>query len=248
MPEPDTEPKTHYQRLGIKPTASAQQIRRAYRDLSKLYHPDTTDLPASVATEKFQLLNEAYATLSSSERRWAYDQQMGYSRISVIQPPADLNTPVSLKRREYKSNAYLDPNDRPLSAGEIFALFILGITFVACLVLVATIGLTQGEAALAIPQPEDLLPTEQVMAAPPEPTVSPGFAQNNAEAPLENLAPSPSVQSTNPDPLPAPADTSDLADSAEVSPESWVEPPLAQPQVSSRQPSRAPARIVLEWL
>ncbi|HEY9877169.1 MAG TPA: J domain-containing protein [Leptolyngbyaceae cyanobacterium] len=148
MPEPDTPPKSYYHLLGIKPTASAQQIRRAYRDLSKLYHPDTTELPAEVATDKFQQLNEAYATLSSPERRWTYDQQMGYSRISVIQPPADLNIPASTKRREYRSNAYLDPNDRPLSAGEIFALFILGLTFVACLALVVTISLTQGETAL----------------------------------------------------------------------------------------------------
>ncbi|HEY9878132.1 MAG TPA: J domain-containing protein, partial [Leptolyngbyaceae cyanobacterium] len=59
MPEPDTPPKSYYHLLGIKPTASAQQIRRAYRDLSKLYHPDTTELPAEIATDKFQQLNEA---------------------------------------------------------------------------------------------------------------------------------------------------------------------------------------------
>lgn len=148
MPESDTPPKTYYYLLGVKPTASAQQIRRAYRDLSKLYHPDTTELPAEIATDKFQQLNEAYATLSSPERRLAYDQQVGYSRISVIRPPADLNIPASAKRPEYKSNAYLDPSDRPLSAGEVFALFILGLTFVACLILVVTISLTQGETAL----------------------------------------------------------------------------------------------------
>ncbi|MBD0334968.1 MAG: J domain-containing protein [Cyanobacteria bacterium Co-bin13] len=244
MPEPDTEPKTHYQRLGIKPTASAQQIRRAYRDLSKLYHPDTTDLPATVATEKFQLLNEAYATLSSPERRWAYDQQMGYSRISVIQPPADLNTPVSLKRREYKSNAYLDPNDRPLSAGEIFALFILGITFVACLVLVLTIGLTQGETALAIPQPEDLLPTEQVMVAPTEPAATAEFKQNEAEAPLENSAPS--VQNSSPKPFPTSADAP-VVKPAEANPQSLAEQP-AQPQSSPQQHSSQPVRPILKWL
>jgi hypothetical protein len=40
---------------------------------------------------------------------------------------------------------YLDPTDRPLSAGEIFALFILGLTFVACLALVVTVSLTRGD-------------------------------------------------------------------------------------------------------
>jgi hypothetical protein len=144
MPDVNPRPKTHYDQLGVKPTASPQQIRRAFRDLSKLYHPDTTELPAPEATEKFQQLNEAYAILSSPDRRWAYDQQVGYSRISVMQPLEPLSRPSTPQRRE-PANMYLDPTDRPLSAGEIFALFILGLTFVACLVLVVTVGLTRGE-------------------------------------------------------------------------------------------------------
>jgi curved DNA-binding protein CbpA len=135
---------TYYDLLKLHPSASVQQIRRAYRDLSKLYHPDTTSLPAAVATEQFQKLNEAYATLSSPERRFAYDLKIGYSRIAVIQPPANLDQPSS---RSYRSSAYLDPTDRPLSGGELFALFILGLTFVACVGLVVVIGLTRGELA-----------------------------------------------------------------------------------------------------
>jgi hypothetical protein len=59
------------------------------------------------------------------------------------------------------SSAYLDATDRPLSPGEIFALFILGLTFVGCLVLAIAIGITRGEAVL---QPSavhpDALPQE----------------------------------------------------------------------------------------
>ncbi len=148
MAEQTTRPPTHYDVLGVRPTASPQQIRRAFRDLSKLYHPDTTELPAAEATEKFQQLNEAYAVLSSPDRRWTYDKQVGYSRISVMQPLEPLSRNRATPRRKEISNLYLDPNDRPLSAGEIFALFILGITFVACLALVLTIGFTQGDTAL----------------------------------------------------------------------------------------------------
>ncbi|TVQ06225.1 MAG: J domain-containing protein [Leptolyngbya sp. DLM2.Bin27] len=146
MSDVNPKSKTHYDQLGVKPTASPQQIRRAFRDLSKLYHPDTTDLPAAEATEKFQQLNDAYAILSSPDRRWTYDQQVGYSRISVMQPMESLSRPVAAPRRE-PANMYLDPTDRPLSAGEIFALFILGLTFVACLALVVTVSLTRGEVA-----------------------------------------------------------------------------------------------------
>ena len=71
MSERPARPPSYYDRLGVKPTASPQQIRQAFRDLSKLYHPDTTTLPAAEATAKFQDLNEAYAMLSIPYRRWA---------------------------------------------------------------------------------------------------------------------------------------------------------------------------------
>jgi hypothetical protein len=132
----------HYTLLGLHPSASVREIRQTYRELSKLYHPDTTTLPSSIATQKFQQLNEAYATLSNPDRRTAYDQKIGYSRIAVSQPLPSLNKP-----QPKSSSAYLDATDRPLSAGEVFALFILGLTFVACLILAITIGLTRGEDA-----------------------------------------------------------------------------------------------------
>lgn len=154
---------SYYALLGLHPSASPQEVRRAYRELSKLYHPDTTDLPTTTATTKFQQLNEAYATLSNPERRMVYDQKIRYSRLNVIQAPPNLNTPVSQARRTYSSSAYLDPTDRPLSAGEIFALFILGITFLGCLVLAIAIGLTRPEAAFQVSQPHsNKLPTQQL--------------------------------------------------------------------------------------
>jgi hypothetical protein len=139
---------SYYALLGVHPSASAREIRQAYRELSKQYHPDTTTLPQATATVKFQELNEAYATLSSPERRSSYDQKIGYSRLTVIQPLPNLNQ-TGQSRYKPISNAYLDPTDRPLSPGEIFALFILGLTFIGCLVLAITIGLTRGEDALA---------------------------------------------------------------------------------------------------
>lgn len=139
---------THYSLLGVPPSASVQEIRRAYRELSKRYHPDTTNLPVAVAKEKFHQLNEAYATLSSPERRSIYDQKIGYSRIYVVRPPQGLAQPVSSRPPVRASSAYLDPSDRPLSAGELFALFILGVTFLGCLILAVTIGLTRGETAV----------------------------------------------------------------------------------------------------
>ena len=138
---------SYYDLLEIRPNASVQDIRRAYRDLSKLYHPDTTELESAIAVPKFQALNEAYATLSSPEKRLTYDYKTGFSRISVIQPlMEEVSATKATDGKKYGGNAYIDPTDRPLSAGELFALFILGITFVACLVLVVTLSITNKEA------------------------------------------------------------------------------------------------------
>ena len=143
----------YYERLGLRPNASVQDIRRAYRDLSKLYHPDTTELESAIAIPKFQALNEAYATLSSPEKRFTYDYQNGFSRLSVMQSFIESDRAASAvnsnsKSNKYSSSAYLDPTDRPLSAGEFFALFILGITFIGCLILVVTLSLTKSDAII----------------------------------------------------------------------------------------------------
>lgn len=151
MAESDAFSTTYYQLLGLQPNASVQDIRRAYRDLSKLYHPDTTALPAAIATRKFQALNEAYATLSSPESRQAYNHKIGYSTIAVVQPAPNLNRPRN-SAAPRSASAYIDATDRPLSPGELFALFILGITFVACLVLVVAIGFSEGQLAFSSPR------------------------------------------------------------------------------------------------
>jgi DnaJ domain len=155
---PQSSEPTYYSLLGLHPGASPIEIRRAYRELSKRYHPDTTNLPKTVATAKFQELNEAYATLSNPERRFSYDLKIGYSRFGVIQAPSDLNRPVS-RSYDWSKSAYLDASDRPLSSGEIFVLFILGVTFLGCLLLAIAIGLTRGEAAF------------QTQLVPPKPAI-----------------------------------------------------------------------------
>ena len=130
---------THYDLMGLHPSASNIAIRRTYRQLSKKYHPDTTELPPAVATAKFQRLNEAYAVLSSPEQRSLYDLKIGYSRLNVIQAPS-WSEPES---ERYSKTAYLDPTDRPLSSGEVFVLVLLGLTFVGCLLLVTVVAYLQ---------------------------------------------------------------------------------------------------------
>ncbi len=131
---------TYYGLMGLHPSASSITIRRSYRQLSKKYHPDTTELPANLATAKFQRLNEAYAVLSSPERRSLYDLKIGYSRFNVIQAPSWSEPDVN----QHSRTAYLDPTDRPLSSGEIFVLLLLGLTFAGCLILVIIMAYLRG--------------------------------------------------------------------------------------------------------
>lgn len=158
------ENSSYYALLGLHPSASVIEIRRAYRELSKHYHPDTTKLSTEIATIKFQELNQAYATLSNPERRTAYDYLIGYSRIAVIQAPSYLDR-VHSQNKFTKSSAYLDPTDRPLSAGEIFAVFILGLTFVGCLILAFALSLIRGDTWQPISTIELQIVTQQFTIA-----------------------------------------------------------------------------------
>lgn len=150
---------SYYAVLELHPSASIVEVRRSYRELSKRYHPDTTELNLSVAKEKFQQLNEAYATLSNPERRRLYDQKMGYSRVFVAQPPAHLQQSASGKQAYHSCSAYLDPTDRPLSPGEIFALFILALTFIGCLVLAVAVAIARPETVLKSVEVSVIFPT-----------------------------------------------------------------------------------------
>ncbi len=146
---------SYYAELGLYPSASVIEVRRAYRQLSKRYHPDTTDLPPAEATVKFQQLNEAYATLSHPQRRSLYDLSLGYSRGNVIQVP----TPSASAADSRPSHAaYLDASDRPLSSGEIFALLMLGLTLVGCFILVVALAVVRGDAIF----PETALPRDRL--------------------------------------------------------------------------------------
>lgn len=67
-----TQQKDYYESLGVPRTASADDIKRAFRRLAMQYHPDRNKEPG--AEEKFKEINEAYEVLSDPEKRAAYDR------------------------------------------------------------------------------------------------------------------------------------------------------------------------------
>jgi len=67
---------THYEFMGLNPSVDVNEIRQKYRQLSKKYHPDTTELETIEAGKLFLRLQEAYDTLSVPEKRQYYDWRL----------------------------------------------------------------------------------------------------------------------------------------------------------------------------
>jgi molecular chaperone DnaJ len=65
--------KDYYDILGVSRTASADEIKKAFRKLARKHHPD-----AGGTEEKFKEINEAYEVLSDAEKRKQYDQFGAY--------------------------------------------------------------------------------------------------------------------------------------------------------------------------
>ncbi|MFN3762103.1 MAG: J domain-containing protein, partial [Anaerolineae bacterium] len=70
MPE---EEKDLYAVLGVSPLATPEEIRHAYRQLARRFHPDSGSEEASA--ERFQEVQEAYRVLGDPARRQAYDRR-----------------------------------------------------------------------------------------------------------------------------------------------------------------------------
>src|ERR1700760_4573609 len=73
-----TENKNYYEILGVKKSASADEIRKAFRKLARKHHPDVNP-GDKAAEEKFKAISEANDILSDDKKRKIYDQLGFYS-------------------------------------------------------------------------------------------------------------------------------------------------------------------------
>lgn len=65
---------THYTTLGVAPSATSAQIKRAYRDLAKAHHPDINK--SSDAAKRFAAIANAYEVLGDAAKRRDYDRSL----------------------------------------------------------------------------------------------------------------------------------------------------------------------------
>lgn len=73
----------HYEVLGVPPSASSGDVRKAYLDLARRHHPDRavgSGAEAAAATraddDRMREINAAWTTLRDADRRFAYDQEL----------------------------------------------------------------------------------------------------------------------------------------------------------------------------
>jgi curved DNA-binding protein len=81
--------KDYYQILGVAKTASHDDIRKAFRKLARLHHPDVArEKDKKTAEAKFKEINEAYEVLGDAEKRQKYDT-LGpdWEKAGSRQPP-----------------------------------------------------------------------------------------------------------------------------------------------------------------
>ena len=83
--------RDYYETLGVSKTASADEIKSAFRKLARKHHPDMAKpKEKSAAEEKFKQINEAYEVLSDPEKRQKYDQLgADWNQPGGFQPPPD---------------------------------------------------------------------------------------------------------------------------------------------------------------
>jgi len=108
-----------YALLGVKREASQDELRASFRSLSKRFHPDTTELPAAEASERFRALQDAMAVLSDPEQRRKYDSSLNDLFIDSSKDSSKISNKVSIQQT-------IIPERRALSGGELFALLLLG--------------------------------------------------------------------------------------------------------------------------
>ena len=128
-----------YELLGVSTSANNAELRKAFRQLSKQLHPDTTSLPSDEATRQFQNVCEAYDLLSDPVLRANYD--LTIEDINNFTNPETESNLTNIEAVNFSKSIGVR---RPFSGGELFSLFLLITTILLSLALGLLIAFLRG--------------------------------------------------------------------------------------------------------
>lgn len=123
------ETNNYYDILGVDEDASAKEIKKAYRDLARKYHPDRNpDKPN--AEERFKEVQEAYSVLSDKEKRQEYDARRrfggGFGGFGGNGGRRTYRSPEGFNVRFEQGRGGFDESDNFGGFGDLFSSFFGG--------------------------------------------------------------------------------------------------------------------------
>jgi len=101
--------KDHYKILELAPSATLQDIKKAYRKLAQQYHPDKNNDAYSEAS--FAAIKEAYETLTNPVKKNQYLQERWYNRATNNTNTEQLITPVNILKQALEFEKYTSTLD-----------------------------------------------------------------------------------------------------------------------------------------
>ena len=128
-----------YELLGVSTSANNAELRKAFRQLSKQLHPDTTSLPSDEATRQFQNVCEAYDLLSDPVLRANYDLSIE-KESNLTNQKKEFH---ALSREPVLFTKSIGVR-RPFSGGELFSLLLLITSILLSLALGVLIAFLRG--------------------------------------------------------------------------------------------------------
>ncbi|MCB1968981.1 MAG: DnaJ domain-containing protein [Geminicoccaceae bacterium] len=134
------DPKGYYRIMGVPPTASAEDIRIAFRERAKIFHPDQGNERAN--GDQFRLLREAYDNLRDARKRMQYDAE----RLAVEEPKRPMRP---------RAQVVVERDVNWLFSGRTLSLAAGGLA-VACLVLLGLLWSAENRLAERDAEADDL--------------------------------------------------------------------------------------------
>jgi len=154
--------KNYYHVLGVDYSATPDELKLAYRNLAKQYHPDINP-DDEEKEEMFKLISEAYYVLSNSDRKASYDLSL---ILGLNELYDELNQKEQHRRTRRRTQGYRPPYRKPVTySRKTYLAVTLMVSLVAAAILIIPFALAQYSSAYHYDKGLEYYRQEQYYAA-----------------------------------------------------------------------------------